>query len=315
MDKKLIKQYLKETAEFNYRIAHLIAMEPIIRLSNIEIEIKILHDSMHVGGECKIPEHEHPFFELSFMRVGNMTYHCDGQHVLISEENKKIFFMPPATLHQRDSMSRMFIITGFQLTLNALDSSGKSFIYKLPKLLKKSAYCYEWKNSFGKLPELWRKEISSDRRFSYEKAATLIREFLISFFQEYFADEFLADNPKQNAACGKSRDIYLKDLITKIVDEKINSLVNINDIAIQCGMSSRHINRIFSENTGMSLGKYIISRKIENAKKMLQENTILVKDIASALAYNDTGYFCKIFKKATGMTPKKYSMKYGGKTT
>jgi two-component system response regulator YesN len=48
---------------------------------------------------------------------------------------------------------------------------------------------------------------------------------------------------------------------------------------------------------------YIITRRIEKAKQLLQDPSISIKNAAEEVGYSDLNYFHRIFKKVTGMTP------------
>jgi AraC-like DNA-binding protein len=45
---------------------------------------------------------------------------------------------------------------------------------------------------------------------------------------------------------------------------------------------------------------------MEKAQLMLVTETVLVKDIAYLLGFNDYSYFIRLFKKIVGITPKQY---------
>ena len=46
--------------------------------------------------------------------------------------------------------------------------------------------------------------------------------------------------------------------------------------------------------------------RMEKAKKLLSDTDMLVKDIASAVGYDDSRVFVKRFKSNVGMTPVEY---------
>ena len=56
----------------------------------------------------------------------------------------------------------------------------------------------------------------------------------------------------------------------------------------------------------MGISEYITKRKISKAKELLKTKNLSVIQVALAVGYDDVSYFIRIFKKQTGMTPKKY---------
>lgn len=57
---------------------------------------------------------------------------------------------------------------------------------------------------------------------------------------------------------------------------------------------------------GMSVMQYINFRRVENAKKLLENKEISVMEVANSLGFSDYHYFYRIFKKQTNMPPVKY---------
>ena len=51
---------------------------------------------------------------------------------------------------------------------------------------------------------------------------------------------------------------------------------------------------------------YFIELKINQAKQLLRENELSVKEISEKLAFNTPDYFTKTFKRITGVTPLAY---------
>jgi two-component system response regulator YesN len=45
---------------------------------------------------------------------------------------------------------------------------------------------------------------------------------------------------------------------------------------------------------------------MERAKELLKQPGIKVYEVAEAVGYGSVGYFNRIFKKSSGMTPKEY---------
>jgi AraC-like DNA-binding protein len=46
--------------------------------------------------------------------------------------------------------------------------------------------------------------------------------------------------------------------------------------------------------------------KLERARMLLSVGDMTVQQVASELGFYDTAYFCRVFKKAFGITPTQY---------
>ena len=64
-----------------------------------------------------------------------------------------------------------------------------------------------------------------------------------------------------------------------------------------------YLSRIFKKYTGTTFSEYLTNYRIEQAKKLLGEGKLSVKEIAYATGFNSQGYFSKIFKKYAGVSP------------
>lgn len=80
----------------------------------------------------------------------------------------------------------------------------------------------------------------------------------------------------------------------------------VGDVAVSCQVSANYLGRLFTERLGVSLNNYIQIRKIQLAKIAFYFNEEKVIDVGYRLAYNEPGYFSKVFKKFTQITPSQY---------
>jgi AraC-like DNA-binding protein len=299
------EKIIKELAAFNAAAAIIIANRPLLDWESLTLEVNVLTDALSLG-PTNIPLHEHPRYELSFMHIGEMKYVCDNRVITINPDNRRFFFMAPTVLHHRFTNSPLSVITGFQFHLHPVDDFGSNFIALLPQLLQKKGYCFESNENFASFLPLLRQEILLQRPFWREKAKLLLQLFLTSFFQHYFADELKIFKTSDQVNLN-SRNTHLIETIKAVIEIHINRPCSLEDISSDMGISVRQLDRIFRKTMPMSLGQYIIQRKIESAKKMLQLDKMLVKDAAHALGYKDTSYFCRLFRKTTGCSPQQFA--------
>ncbi len=124
-------------------------------------------------------------------------------------------------------------------------------------------------------------------------------------------------NPRQrqseqilNLNLNQNRNLFpslVRDAIS-LMEAEFAGLYGIDELAERLEVSKYHLIRVFSANTGISPGNYLIGLRISHAKRLLQSrgNTPL-EIIAGACGYSCSNYFCKAFKKQTGMTPSEYA--------
>lgn len=82
--------------------------------------------------------------------------------------------------------------------------------------------------------------------------------------------------------------------------------IDLEAYAKMCYMSRSRFIHIFKEYTGVSPYHFQLKIRIERAIDMLINTSVPVSECAQTVGFEDTSYFCRIFKKITGKTPSSY---------
>ena len=99
------------------------------------------------------------------------------------------------------------------------------------------------------------------------------------------------------------------DLIEKIIayiGEHYGEELNLDVIAKQFAISRYYLCHAFKRQTGTSVAKFITSRRIYMAKKMLKDSFATITDIGYECGFSDSAYFTKMFRRAEGISPGVY---------
>lgn len=90
------------------------------------------------------------------------------------------------------------------------------------------------------------------------------------------------------------------------IEKNLLNNMTLDDIAAEAFVSPCYLSRAFKKSTGSGFSSYITSRKINIARSLLQYSDLKVNTIALELSWQDANYFCRIFKKETGIAPSDY---------
>lgn len=90
------------------------------------------------------------------------------------------------------------------------------------------------------------------------------------------------------------------------IQENFQSPVTRESVADHFGLAPNHISRLFRKEGFMRFNDYLNLVRVNRAKFMLQNYSLTLKEIAFDCGYNDTAYFCKVFKKTCKVTPTQY---------
>lgn len=85
--------------------------------------------------------------------------------------------------------------------------------------------------------------------------------------------------------------------------------IEIDFLAELCGIKEAYFRRIFTKCYGVSPVKYINALKLARAKELLVQSEYSVENTAYLSGFNNVYYFCRFFKKETGMNPSEYKKK------
>ena len=92
------------------------------------------------------------------------------------------------------------------------------------------------------------------------------------------------------------------DLVDDYIRENLSTKVTLQDMAKIACMSTYHFCRAFKRTTNLSPNQYVISLRIQKAKRLLKEG-VPVGMVAVAVGYQSHSHFSYIFKRATGKLP------------
>ena len=90
------------------------------------------------------------------------------------------------------------------------------------------------------------------------------------------------------------------------VEEHYAKPFHLNLLAQELHLSKHHISHLFRQKTGSSITDYLIARRIRQACWLLENDTMSLEQTGSQVGIANYPYFCRIFKKLTGFTPKEY---------
>ena len=101
--------------------------------------------------------------------------------------------------------------------------------------------------------------------------------------------------------------LYILDKhINDILIGKINFMYNIKDFASLLFIHPTHFSNTIKLTTGKSPCDHVEERIIVEAKKMLDDETLTIKEICHKLTYQEPTNFTKFFKAMEGITPRQY---------
>ena len=217
-------------------------------------------------------------YTIIFIADGRCNYYFSDKNVIAAQKNDIVFYPEEKLCKAEISPTYQSYVINFEAQDGFIDSPGFFSSENSDKYLllfkdtadlfkrKKSGYMFMIKSNFLKIL-LNINTNSKKNNYHFSKNSK------IAFFTKYVKKNFS------------------------------NYQLSVEKIAKELNISSTHLRKIIIEATGMSPLKYIKSIKMDYAKKLLIEKDITIAQISLDCGFLDTSYFCKEFKKHTGMSP------------
>jgi two-component system response regulator YesN len=101
--------------------------------------------------------------------------------------------------------------------------------------------------------------------------------------------------------------------IVSDIEENYSQKISLEHYADKFNMTPEYISRIFSKEIGNTFSNYLTEVRINKAKKLLLDKNYKIYEIACMVGYNDVHYFCRVFKKFSGVSAKDYIIKHNKK--
>ena len=94
--------------------------------------------------------------------------------------------------------------------------------------------------------------------------------------------------------------------VKKYLDANYGRMLSLQDITELYPYSKSKLCRDFSAEYGMSIFDMLTKIRLNHARIMLKSDpSVSLKEVSENCGFNDTSYFCKMYKKAFGVSPKK----------
>ena len=84
------------------------------------------------------------------------------------------------------------------------------------------------------------------------------------------------------------------------------------DIAESVNYHEYYVNKLILKQTGMTLHRYLLNCRIQNAEKLLITTEHSIEKIAALSGFTSAAYFISAFRRQCGETPNEYRRRRSG---
>lgn len=247
--------------------------------------------------------HSHSCSELFYVVSGNGFFVAEGEEFPVSKNDMVI--INPHIEHTEKSWSTSpleYIVLGidglafsFENIAAAQDgismetASGAVYKYNM-----QSSNVYAYLNIM--LEEVLHKEENYE-----EVCQNLLEVLLICMLRNDNLTIVNNNNKILNREC-----VQIKNYLDANYSEKIT----LDTLAAFTHMNKYYMAHAFTKYTGLSPINYLIQKRIQEGKALLESTNYSIAQIATMLGFSSQSYFSQAFKTTTGKTPIRYRNEY-----
>jgi len=247
----------------------------------------------------------HDFCELLYVDRGQVTVNADNYKGKLSD-NQLIIHRPNEmhSLSCNENVAPNVIIIGFECLCPELEvfSNGPCTLSPeqkrmLADVMKEGMSVYTPPFDLPNVLDMTKRE---EFPFGADQMIKLkLEAFLISIIRGNAAF--------QNSSKTEVHEQNRLDSIHQYITENYTEKILLDNICFIFGTNKTTLCQDFKNVYKTTVVSYINELKIKEAKALLRENKLSVTEISEKLGFNSIHYFSRLFKKATGHTPKEYS--------
>lgn len=151
-------------------------------------------------------------------------------------------------------------------------------------------------HGFDKLIPFWEEAVETVADFNID----LRTESVLLYTVSCICFRFSGEGDDRNSRSGM---LYIKQYVDEHFTDCTLTLQSVSDLFLY---NYKYASKAFVRMTGMYFHDYINEKRMLNAKKLIDNGFISVKEVAHMSGFSDALYFSKLFKKSYGVLPSEY---------
>lgn len=288
---------------FKHKLENLIVVNRVVTLYFFEFDKNYKHDA-----------ESHDFWEMVFVKKGEIVCTADDKKITL-KQGEMIFHKPNEShsLSCNGHSAPDVIVLSFVCRSEAM----RFFENRILKPEKQQvgylhAILDEARKTFDvSFPDPEMKKMEFLPRPSLG-GGQVIKNYLEIFLIELMRSLTESEHGNKTFLSEYELGNKLVDDVIKVLKSNVFSNVSIDDVCTQTSYSRAYVFRQFKLATGKSVMDFYTDLKMKEARSLLRENELSVREIAEKLCYDTPNYFSKTFKKINGITPTGYKKKIIG---
>jgi AraC family transcriptional activator of pobA len=260
---------------------------------------------IHIHLPYKSSVYRPSYFSFVFVKDGQGNYTTDDQ--IFDTMPGTIYFTNPG--HHKGfewfRLGEVYLITFSESFLkeNVHPDIFEEFSFLLaetvrPRTLKPEAFT-EFENLYFQIL----KEYRSASAYKNRIIGNLFVVLLLKIKEYFWADYNPIYEGNRSSQIVKAFRETLEKHYRDLADGKVQTLYQVQDYARLQSLHPNYLSNVIKSKTGRPISAWIADKTMAEAKSLLKNSAIPVKQIAFQLGFAESPHFSSYFKKHTGLTP------------
>lgn len=116
------------------------------------------------------------------------------------------------------------------------------------------------------------------------------------------------EDPAVQGELAQQKQQKVTQVIQRYIRDNYMYDLSMQDLAQMMNYSEPYFSRLFKQCFGRNFTSYLAEYRVNEAKELLKQPTVNVKEIGKAVGYPDSNYFTKVFRRITGQSPSEYRL-------
>lgn len=140
-----------------------------------------------------------------------------------------------------------------------------------------------------------------------KKHAVLQRQYNNTYQSHTVSAASAVSNPETNLLFPSVSEF---DKVFEFIEANYNKGITLSDVARAVGYSPAYLTNRVKQETGRTVNRWIIERRMAEALFLLRSTNRSIEDIAATVGYQNTCYFFRQFRQYKGITPQAWRKKH-----
>ena len=158
----------------------------------------------------------------------------------------------------------------------------------------RSFYVY-WESQIQEMASAFHPELESFPHFSRFPSLDGMQEYLHGILKQV----------EEAVQASTNKYAYILSTAKQYVEKNYNRNISMNEVAEMCSMSYSYFSRVFKEQLHQSFSEYVLSVRMREAKRLMEEDpAIKIKEVAALVGYESVYAFSRAYKQYYHVSPK-----------